>query len=226
MKPYLIRLTYFLILAGFWSVFSACSRSDTVSQANGGSNINNNALQPQLNAMPKEPLSPAEQADLIFMREEEKLARDVYRTLYSTWGGNIFTNIASSEQTHMEPVLLLLRKYDLPYPVAVNAVSVFTNDSLQALFHQLVARGKTSLPDGYMVGATIEDLDIYDLQQAKLRADNQDIHLVYDMLAKGSRNHLRSFYRNIVKAGGNYAPQYITQQEFDAIINSPMETGY
>jgi hypothetical protein len=56
--------------------------------------------------------------------------------------------------------------------------------------------------------------------------DNQDITYVYENLAKGSRNHLRSYYRNILNAGGTYIPQFISQAEFDEIISSPMETGF
>jgi len=90
----------------------------------------------------------------------------------------------------------------------------------------LVNQGNLSILDAYKVGATIEDLDIFDLKNALLQNDNQDIKLVYDMLTKGSRNHLRSFYKNILNAGGSYTPQYISQTEFDSIIGSAMETGY
>lgn len=37
---------------------------------------------------------------------------------------------------------------------------------------------------------------------------------------------MRSFYGNILNTGGSYSPQYITQDELDAIINSPMEKGF
>lgn len=93
------------------------------------------------------------------------------------------------------------------------------------MYNQLVADGNISVLNAYKVGATIEDLDIFDLTNALKDIDNQDIRLVYSMLTKGSRNHLRSFYGNILKVGGTYTPQYITQAEFDAIINSDMETG-
>ena len=160
------------------------------------------------------------------MREEEKLARDVYITLYSKWSVNIFNNISSSEQTHMDAVLLLLKKYNLTDPVGSNAVGVFNNATLQNLYNQLVAQGNNSVLDAYKVGATIEDLDIFDLKNTLLNNDHQDIKLVYDMLTKGSRNHMRSFYKNILNTGGSYTPQYITQAEFDAIINSSMEIGF
>ncbi|MBK5280448.1 MAG: DUF2202 domain-containing protein [Bacteroidia bacterium] len=159
------------------------------------------------------------------MREEEKLAKDVYITLYQKWGVNIFTNMSASEQTHMDAVFVLLTKYSLTDPVGANAVGVFNNATLQNFYNQLVAQGSTTVLDAYKVGATIEDLDIFDLANALTKNDNQDIKLVYDMLTKGSRNHMRSFYKNILSTGSTYTPQYITQAEFDAIINSSMKTG-
>lgn len=123
-------------------------------------------------------------------------------------------------------MLLLLQKYSLTDPVGNNAVGVFQNITLQNLYNQLVAKGNISVAEAYQVGATIEDLDIFDLKRLLVDIDNRDIRLVYDMLTKGSRNHLRSFYKNILNIGGIYISQYITQAEFDAIINSPMETGF
>jgi hypothetical protein len=78
---------------------------------------------------------------------------------------------------------------------------------------------------GFVVGATIEDLDIHDLNNWALEIDNQDISFVYDNLNKGSRNHLRSFYSQIISSGGTYSAQFISQTDFDLIVNSPAETG-
>ena len=97
---------------------------------------------------------------------------------------------------------------------------------LQDLYNQLVIKGNSSLSNAFQVGATIEDLDIFDLTQAMILVDNQDISLVYSMLTKGSRNHLRSFYRNILNVGGSYTPIYITQEEFETVIQGNMETGF
>jgi hypothetical protein len=216
----------FLAVALVVSIAS-CSKDDIpANNGNDNGNINIANLQAQITSLPKEPLNSAELTSLSFMREEEKLARDVYITLYNKWGVNIFTNISSSEQTHMESVLLLLNKYSLTDPVGSNVVGVFSNSILQNLYTQLVAQGNVSILEAYKVGATIEDLDIFDLKNALTTIDNQDIKLVYDMLTKGSRNHMRSFYKNVLNVGGTYTPQYITQAEFDAIINSAMETGY
>lgn len=205
----------------------SCSKDDgSVKNNNNNGNMNITNLQAQVNSLPIESLNPAELTSLSFMREEEKLARDVYITLYNKWGVNIFTNISASEQTHMDAVLMLLNKYGLTDPAGTNAVGVFNNATLQNLYNQLVTQGNISVLEAYKVGATIEDLDIFDLQNALINIDNMDIRLVYDMLTKGSRNHLRAFYKNILNAGGTYTPQFITQAAFDAIINSAMETGF
>lgn len=227
MKILLKNSGFFMLLMALFFTVASCSKDDTpANNGNNNGNINIANLQAQITSLPKEPLNSIELSTLSFMREEEKLARDVYITMYNKWGVNIFTNISSSEQTHMESVLLLLNKYSLTDPVGINLVGVFNNTRLQNLYTQLVVQGNTSILEAYKVGATIEDLDIFDLQTALVNIDNQDIRLVYDMLAKGSRNHLRSFYRNVLNAGGTYTPQYITQAEFDAIVNSAMETGF
>lgn len=227
MKNLIKNSGFSILLAVLLFTVASCSKDDTpANNSNNNRNINAANLQAQITSLPTEPLNSAELTSLSFMREEEKLARDVYITLYNKWGVTIFTNISNSEQTHMDAILMLLSKYSLTDPVSNNAVGVFNNVTLQNLYNQLVAQGNISVLDAYKVGATIEDLDIFDLKNALLNNDNQDIKLVYDMLTKRSRNHIRSFYKNILSVGGSYSPQYITQAEFDAIINTAMETGF
>lgn len=217
MKKYFISTAMTVTL--FLSViFVSCSKDKD------NKNANNN-LNSQVNNLPSEPLNTDERTTLSFMREEEKLARDVYIFLYNKWALTIFNNISSSEQSHMNAIVQLLSKYNMTDPVGSNGYGIFSNPVLQNLYTQLTTQGSVSLLEALKVGATIEDLDIYDLTIALTKVDNQDITLVYNNLVKGSRNHLRSFYSNIINVGGTYTPQYITQAEFDAIINSPMETG-
>lgn len=179
----------------------------------------------QINAFPEETLNEDEIRSLQFMREEEKLARDVYLTLYDKWKVNIFLNISSSEQTHADAVLALLNKYSLKDPVGNNAPGVFTDSTLQNLYMQLVTLGSASLLEAYKVGTTIEDLDIYDLESALLSIDNEDIEYAYDNLKRGSRNHMRAFYSQVISSGGSYSAQFISQSELEAIVNSPKEKG-
>lgn len=180
----------------------------------------------QINKLPKEPLNSDELASLNIMREEEYLAYDVYTTLYNKWGVKIFSNISSSEQSHTNAVSTLLRKYDLADISNNHTLGVFNDSTLQALYTQLVVQGSSSKVNAFIVGATIEDLDIYDLNTWSTKVDNQDIMYVFQNLTKGSRNHMRSFYKQIKSAGGSYTAQYISQSELNAIIFSPKETGH
>ena len=74
--------------------------------------------------------------------------------------------------------------------------------------------------DALKVGATIEEVDIVDLQKHLKENDNEDIALVYDNLMRGSRNHLRAFVINLKARGITYSPQYLTQTEYNTIIAS------
>jgi hypothetical protein len=173
-------------------------------------------------------LSQQEVKDLLHMREEEKLARDVYLTLSKKYPLPIFRNIARSESRHMEMVGLLLKKYGLPDPVQEtgNRVGVFKDPALQELYRKLVSQGERSLVDALKVGATIEDLDIADLERAVKDTDKPDIKTVYYNLMKGSRNHMRAFVRLLRRYGGSYSPQYISQAQFNRILSTPHEAGF
>ena len=160
------------------------------------------------------------------MREEEKLARDVYLTLYEQWELPIFQNIAGSEQTHMDSVGKLIDRYGLDDPAADNDNGEFTDPMLQSLYDDLVAAGSQSLADALRVGAAIEEIDILDLEERIAQTSVRDIQRVYDNLLKGSRNHLRSFVATLEQqAGENYEPQYLDQEAYDGILNTPMGSG-
>jgi len=192
----------------------------------GNTQFDSTALGQQLDALALGELSDAETSGLLLMREEEKLARDVYSALYDIHGLNIFTNIASSEQTHTDAVKALLDRYELVDPVGDSGAGVFENTDLQSLYDYLTALGSSSLLDALYVGAQIEELDIADIESLKAElVENDDIILVYDNLLKGSRNHLRSFHRQIESNGGSYTPQHINQEQYDDIVNSDMERG-
>ena len=169
-------------------------------------------------------LSDLEIADLLFMREEEKLARDSYIVLHELWGEAVYSNISISEQQHMDAMEKLLDKYGLPDPVAdEDDVGSFVDDELDVLFTYLMDLGEESALAGLNVGGLIEEKDMHDIQAAIDAADHQDIKDVYGSLLCGSRNHLRSFVKNIELAGSTYTASVLPQDEVDEIANSPME---
>jgi hypothetical protein len=170
--------------------------------------------------IPASDLSADEAAALLFMREEEKLARDVYNALYATWGQQTFTNIASSEQMHMDEIKVLLDRYALTDSALAEA-GQFTNPELQALYTQLVAQGNLSLADALKVGAAIEEIDIRDLQTRMAQTDNADIQQAYTNLMNGSYSHLKAFTGTLLtQTGETYVPQYLTAEQYQTIISS------
>ena len=164
-------------------------------------------------------LSDNEAAGLVFMREEEKLARDVYIYLYEAWGQKTFDNIAASEQAHTDAMLDLLHKYGLDDPVGYNDEGVFVDQKLQGLYDTLIATGSASLIDALLVGAAIEEIDLIDIKHLVDELDgNDDIRLVYENLIAGSENHLRAFVRTLEQLGIIYTPGHLSQEEYDAIV--------
>lgn len=193
--------------------------------ASGSSSIDVTALATVLASYPVEPLSSAEAQSLAFMREEEQLAHDVYAVSATLWTPPIFANITASEATHSAAVKVLLDRYQQPDPLDGLANGTFKSPEFQALYDSYVAASRLSLVDALKVGAEIEELDLRDIAAQKLSIDNADILMVYDHLLRGSRNHLRAFMRVLTLQGGSYVPKYISQAEFDAIVNSDFETG-
>ncbi len=167
-------------------------------------------------------LTTEEMDSLLFMREEEKLARDSYLALGTLWEMAIFDNIAVSEQKHMDAVKTLIDCYKLTDPV-LDEPGAFSNPELQNLFYLLMDQGAQSSMDGLYVGAFIEETEIMNLQSAIAVTGQTDIVSTYESLMCGSRNHLRVFIRQIEINGGAYTPVVLGEEEFWAIAYSDME---
>jgi hypothetical protein len=181
--------------------------------------------QAAINSIPIQTLDSTEAAGLVYMREEEKLAHDVYATFHAQWGMRIFGNISQSEEQHFDVLKLLLDRYGLQDPAANKPLGKFENEGLQELYDSLIATGKGSLRAALRVGATIEELDIRDLEKAASATDNSDLKMVYQNLTLASENHLRVFVRQLNMAGENYVPQYMNQDRFSEILANVQPSG-
>ncbi len=171
-------------------------------------------------------LSDAETAGLLKMREEEKLARDVYQTLGEKWNVPVFRNIAVSEARHTESVKSLLGAHNVTDPVTDDARGVFQNQDLAKLYTELVDRGSVSVAEAYRVGAYIEDLDIADLEKTIAETTHDDIAFVYGNLKRGSQNHISAFNRNLeIATGESYTPSFISKDALELILDGN-STGF
>jgi len=173
----------------------------------------------ELKNSPLQEMSEADKENISHMREEEKIARDVYITLYQKWGVKSFDNISKSEEKHMDAVKILIDKYGLEDSMKSGEVGVFNNPEFQKLYDDLIEKGFKSKADAIQVGMTIEDLDIYDLEKFMKETSNEDILRVFDNLNKGSMNHMRAFDKQLKKEGSTYKAQFITEERMNDILN-------
>lgn len=193
-------------------------------------------------------LDAGETAHLIFMREEEKLARDAYLTMALLYpNASTFSTIGDgSEQTHTDTVRDMLEKYGIPDPnpdanILPDSIGVFTGAAYGWYFTEkfgaLVARGSAGLLEALYVGAFIEELDMLDIvgcpkvivetdplveagQCGLTYTDEPALQTMYTHLVEGSKDHLRAYVTNIENfiGAGNYVAQVLTQEEVDAIL--------
>ncbi|MDD2534310.1 MAG: DUF2202 domain-containing protein [Eubacteriales bacterium] len=184
-----------------------------------------------VSALAVSPLSDIETADLLFIREEEKMARDVYLVLGEQWNNPVFDQIALSEQKHMDAIKKILDRYDMADPI-IDEIGVFGDPDIQELYDALIARGMASELEALEVGAFIEEFDIRDLWEAIEHTAVSKIKNVYVNICEGSYNHLVSFvdqYENL--SGLDYEIQYLTPEEFEFVCEAdthsrPMKAAF
>jgi hypothetical protein len=171
-----LNIVAFLLL----TIFLGCNENNSLVAADENyPDVQTKNMVDTINDLPVSTLSDTEKDGIIFMREEEKLARDVYLSFYEKYGMKIFNNIAKSESTHMASMKMLLDKYDLKDPVINDEIGIFQNEVLSNLYTQLTKDGDVNLLEALKVGATIEDLDIRDLMLFDDDVQSEDILLVY-----------------------------------------------
>ncbi len=172
-------------------------------------------------------LSQQEKNDLVFMAEEEKLAKDVYVSLNAVWNLRQFTNIIEAEKTHQQVLEDLIKGFDLTMPegASMNTSGVFSNPKFQALYDKSIKTGKKSEEDALAVAAKIEEVDIKDLQRALENTSNEKIKLVYMNLKKGSENHLNAFVKALKMKGVIYTPSVLPEEEYTALVVKNTEKG-
>lgn len=214
MKTHIHRGTFtLLVMLGLTLTFTRCSEGAGTDDGLAPDNATLKAVDQET------ALTSDEIAAIQFMREEEKLARDVYQTLYEQYPLRPFLNISKSEQAHMDAILYLIDTYELEDPAGDNPKGVFVNQDLQVLYNDLIEQGSESREEALKVGALIEEVDIIDLEEAlEETARNEDVVRVFTNLCRASERHLKAFVRVLKLYDVEYAPVQLEQEEFDRIM--------
>jgi hypothetical protein len=140
-------------------------------------------------------ISASTKAQLLYLVEEEKMARDVYAALEAFSISPKFANISGAEQTHMNLVSALLITYGIKNPTTGKAAGVFTNKSVASLYKTLVTKGKKSAIDALQVGILVEEKNLATIATLSKTAKKTDIKTTLALLKSGSENHLAAFQR-------------------------------
>ena len=141
-------------------------------------------------------LTQQDAASILLLREEEKLARDVYLTLSEKWNVPVFKNIAQAEARHMSVMKMLVDRYGLEDPVKDDTVGTFTSPE----FRQVVSGtcGFRFRLAGRRIQGRREDRGTGYQGFAGFTGNVQstDVRRVYQNLLRASENHLRAFSAN------------------------------
>ena len=166
---------------------------------------------------PKQDVSFEESKELLYMREEEKMAHDFYSLMYEKWGLRPFGNIKEAEARHMQAVKTLLDRYGISDPVTTSEYGIFSSEKIRSLYDNFLRQGNISAKDALLAAAELEEVDIIDLKKGIKESDNDDIRFVYNNLVRGSENHLRAFVRNLSKYNTEYSPKHLDRETYGKI---------
>ena len=180
---------------------------------------------------------------VVFLREEEKLERDVFTILSSMYPESpIFGHIDDIEQGHTDVMKYLLDRFGIEDPNNNDNLGVFTGKAYGKYFTEsyryLVGMGSLSELDALYVSAYIEELDLLDIMQCPqtiiesnnriektdqcgmVYTRNAEIRNIYHALIEGSKDDLRAYVGAIEAVIGNgaYRAQVLTQAQVDEIL--------
>lgn len=223
-----MKTKYLITLISSVLLFTACTSSGDGMESS--SQITMESLESSITKLPDESTEAVDSNEsfgLLYVREEEKLAHDVYVVLFEKWGSRIFQNIAYSEQAHTDAIKTLLDNYGLPDPAADLPPGQFNDLSLQNLYDEITNQGSLSSTDALKIGASIEEIDIQDLRMRLEGELPEDIRKVYENLLAGSYNHIFAFVTTLERQTGEiYTPQYLSSDEYQDALAQGRDSGH
>ena len=163
------------------------------------------------------PLTEKEKSTMMMLAQEDKLSHDTYYRFNETWNRQVFDHILQSESQHMDVMQSLETAYGIKDPSMKNKLGAFADNFFQHLYDSLIQEGSKSQVAALQAAAYIEDRDIFDLNTAISQTKEANLLTIYGNLRDASENHLRAYMRNLQAAGGEYHPQFLTEEQFKKI---------
>jgi hypothetical protein len=166
-------------------------------------------------------LTAEESEDMVFLYQEEKMAKDVYLTLREIYNRPIFVNISNAETHHMQMLRDLADVNGVVFDKKLNrdVVGLFQDEKIQKMYDILIKEGEKSYVDALKVGAKVEEFDIRDINNSIAATSNASLHETYVLLRQASENHLRAFVQNLENQNITYKPLILDADIYNAIIS-------
>ena len=166
----------------------------------------------------------ADEIEFIYaVREDEKVARDLYKAFFDNYKLKTFENISKAEANHMKAAEKLLDYYEVEYPAASD-YGKFADTARQALYERYLQKGNTAM-EAFKVMVYLEEENIVSYNEVLKDITNPNIKLVIENLSKASENHLRAAVRQITALGGTYQASLMTEEQYKSIIAKGFEQG-
>jgi hypothetical protein len=168
---------------------------------------------------PNAPLGESDRRTLLYVSEQEKLARDLYASLSETWRLDVFHTTSGSEDIHADALRTLLARYRLPDPSQGLGRGEFTSVDLAERYDDLIARGRFSPVEALKAAASVEELEIQDIGSRLRRVQAPELQNVLENVVASDKHHLRSLVVALRRLGHTYAPSRLPREQFDTILD-------
>lgn len=182
------------------------------------------AMRKYIDDIPKQDLSVHEAVSVLYIHDKELLSYRINYMMSEYWSLTNFGYRVASEENHLNLIHLLMERYKISDFVTHAENDRFLDPLLNEHAVLLTVYGSQSLVDGLIAVASIEENTILEIELLMQHiTENEDIELVFKHLSLASRNHLRSFVNAMSILEHSYEPAYMSEQQFQSIISSPME---
>jgi hypothetical protein len=178
-------------------------------------------LRSELRRLPVRDPSPEEEAGVLYIWESVKASRDLNSNFSTLWQSTVFEEATAADQVNMDAAALLLARYNLPLPPSAGNPGTFESEPLLDLYARFTVEGGESMQAALQASATLQELNILDLQSQMAATDKDEMLAVYGHLLEASARQLWSLVRAIERFGGSpYEPSYLTALGFEEVLGS------
>jgi hypothetical protein len=168
-------------------------------------------------------LNATENRYIIYMIEGEKMARDLYYHFSQKYDFAQFEELYKAEQSQLQAIKQLAKKYDIENPAAKKDVGQFKNPEIQQFYDEFLKQGNKNLEEALKASSKAEEVAIQIYLRSIDGAEKADTKFVFEQLNIAAKNHLRLLAETLEEKEVDYKPEHLDQPDYNRIIHSSLE---